>query len=109
MLFFLLSLTLALAQENEDGLENIQEHNEELKLKELMEEKLKKERDTVYYTCIILSRLHIGNYGDELLSIVKKYIQYIFINQLRISRRLIKCLEENVFITCKSMCIIIKL
>lgn len=39
-----------------------------------MEEKLKKERDTVYYTCIILSRLHIGNYGDELLSIVKKYL-----------------------------------
>jgi len=54
-----------------------------------LEEKLKKERDTVYYTCIILSRLHIGNYGDELLSIVKKYNIYIYLlvkNQQKINK-----------------------
>ncbi|CAD8171139.1 unnamed protein product [Paramecium pentaurelia] len=54
----------------QDGIETIQEISPEEQLRQLQEQKLKKERDTIYYTCIILARMHLGNYGSELVEIV---------------------------------------
>ncbi|CAD8189660.1 unnamed protein product [Paramecium octaurelia] len=66
-------LALAKCQDDtihQDGIETIQEISPEEQLRLLQEQKLKKERDTIYYTCIILARMHLGNYGSELVEIV---------------------------------------
>ncbi|CAD8170912.1 unnamed protein product [Paramecium octaurelia] len=69
----ILLLALAKCQDeviNQEGIETIQEISPEEQLRLLQEQKLKKERDTIYYTCIILARMHLGNYGSELVEIV---------------------------------------
>ncbi|KAM3127862.1 hypothetical protein pb186bvf_020052 [Paramecium bursaria] len=47
------------------------QESEELQANKLAQEKLKKEYDTIYYTCIMLARIHLGNYGDELLDLIR--------------------------------------